>query len=570
MRLASSIGGRTMGLTSAFNTSLNALGINETAIDVVGNNIANAGTDAYKSSKAQFTTQLSRTLSVGSAPTAENGGVNPRQVGLGATIATIARDFSQGSIAKSNSPSHLAIEGAGFFVLDGSDGQVYSRDGKFSLNSENVLVNSQGLRVQGYGVENFELVTTGLNDISIPLGQLNAAQATRNISIQGQVNSSGTVATNGSFLQTDVFTDAGNGGANITATTLLADVRDSGGGTVFTAGETLNFAPRKGGRSVTAQTLDVGAASTIQDLLTTMDNVFGIQDAGDVPNDGLTGTQPGITVSGGRIELVGNMGTENALSISPGDLTSNGIDVALNFTEVNSANGESSSTAFTVFDSLGQSVDVRMTAVLEARSNTTSFRYFFESVADTDADIALSNGSVTFDNEGNMLTGDTTVFAIDRTNTGAASPLQISADLSRISGIQAGGASLGLLSQDGSSPGTLFDFVVDQSGIVSGLFDNGIIRTMGQVVLANFSNPNGLLEGGLGTYRQGVNSGEPNVSTPGASGAGKIQPGSIELSNADIGTNLVELIFLSTNYRGNARVISSVQELVDELLLLGR
>ena len=78
-----------MGLSSAMNTSLNGLQLNETKIDVIGNNIANAGTTGFKASNVQFQTQLYRTLSVGSGPNrAENqGGTNPRQIGLGATVA---------------------------------------------------------------------------------------------------------------------------------------------------------------------------------------------------------------------------------------------------------------------------------------------------------------------------------------------------------------------------------------------------------------------------------------------------------------------------------------------------
>src|SRR5690606_23688395 len=104
-----------MGLTSALNTSLNGLSLNEISIDVLGNNIANAGTNGFKASQVLFTTQLARTLSVGSRPSANNGGTNPRQIGLGATNAAILKDFSQGGVTNSTSPSDLAIQGSGFF-----------------------------------------------------------------------------------------------------------------------------------------------------------------------------------------------------------------------------------------------------------------------------------------------------------------------------------------------------------------------------------------------------------------------------------------------------------------------
>ncbi|MBV10416.1 MAG: flagellar biosynthesis protein FlgE, partial [Rubinisphaera sp.] len=90
-----------MGLTSALTTSLNGLALNEQTIDVIGNNIANAGTNGYKASNVLFQTQLSRTLSVGSRPTSGNGGTNPKQIGLGANSAAIVKDFTQGSITNS-------------------------------------------------------------------------------------------------------------------------------------------------------------------------------------------------------------------------------------------------------------------------------------------------------------------------------------------------------------------------------------------------------------------------------------------------------------------------------------
>jgi flagellar hook protein FlgE len=172
-----------MGLTSALNTSLNGLSLNETAIDVLGNNIANAGTIGFKASKVLFATQLARTLSYGSRPTATDGGTNPRQIGLGASVTAITPDFSQGSISASSSPSDLAIQGDGFFILNSiTDGQVYTRNGNFRLDSGDSLSNSQGQRLLGYGVDtNFNLITTTLTSLKIPLGSLHLAQQTSNV-----------------------------------------------------------------------------------------------------------------------------------------------------------------------------------------------------------------------------------------------------------------------------------------------------------------------------------------------------------------------------------------------------
>ncbi|QDV50204.1 flagellar hook-basal body complex protein [Gimesia fumaroli] len=563
-----------MGLTSALNTSLGGLALNETSIDVLGNNIANAGTNGFKASNVLFTTQLSRTLSVGSRPTTSNGGTNPRQIGLGALSASIRKDFTQGSVTNSTSPSDLAIQGEGFFILDSPDGQVYSRNGNFELNSQSLLTNQSGFKVQGYGVdEDFNLVTTTLTDIEVPLGDLNVAQATKNVEIGGALLPTGTLGTLGSVLTSPALTDAGNANAAITGATLLTDVEESIGTPLFTLGETLSFTPSKGGRSLDPLTLTVGAGTTAADLATFMDQTLGIQNGSGIPNDGGTGTQPGVTITaGGEFQIVGNSGTVNGISITIGNLTSNGATVPVSFTKSQQANGESAITDFVIFDSLGEPVTMKMTSVLESRtSNNTVFRYFLESADDDDGDVAVSTGTITFDSKGVVTNFTPNTFAVSRVSS-AADEMDVTIDLSNISGIssQSAGSTLKLTSQDGSDPGTLSSFVIDETGIINGVFDNGIIRTLGQVTMARFANPQGLLEAGNSAFQEGVSSGPPFLVTPGNFGAGTIRAGSIELSNTDVGRNLVDLIVASTNYRGNARVISSVQQLVDELLVLGR
>ncbi len=570
-----------MGLTSALNTSLNGLVLNETSIDVLGNNIANAGTNGFKSSNVLFSTQLSRTLGVGSRPTTTNGGTNPRQIGLGATVSSISKDFTQGSVTNSTSPSDLAIQGDGFFVLEGSDGTRYTRNGNFSLNSNSLLVNAQGLRVQGYGVDDdFNLVTTQLTDMEIPLGDLNVAQQTENLSLGGALLPTGDLGTQGSHILSAAMTDTSGGAAAtdpVDASTLLTSVYADGGTTaLFTVGETLSFNATKGGRSLEAQTLAVTSTTTMGDLVALMDNTLGIHSGGTVPTDPNklpSAGAPGVDIVAGQIQVTGNRGEVNEIEVSVGDLTSNGTTVPITFAKDQTADGESTITDFIVFDSLGDAVTLKMTATLESStSSSTTFRYFVESYDDSDQDAVVADGLLVFDSNGNVQSGGTATISIDRDNTAAVSPMQITMDLTQISGISsaAAGSTLSLTSQDGSDPGTLTSFVIAENGIINGIFDNGIIRNLGQVTLSRFSNPQGLLEAGSTTFQEGVSSGPPFITTPGNFGAGTVRSGSIELSNTDIGRNLVDLIVASTNYRGNARVISSVQQLVDELLVLGR
>ena len=563
-------------LTSAMNTSVNALALNETAISVIGNNIANADTNGFKASNVLFTTQLSQTLSAGSAPTSTNGGTNPEQIGLGASIAATEGDFTQGSITNTSIPSNLAIQGNGFFVLNTSSGTAYTRDGDFSLNANNQLVTASGANVQGYGVDSsFNLNTAQLQNLTIPLGNLNVAQQTTNLSIEGALIPTGTVATQGAHLLSDTLGDAGNSGADATASTLLTNLEDPPGTSLgIKAGDVLQFTPQVDGATLSPVTLDVTSSSTLGDLTTLMDGALGIQSGNGVPNDPNklpAAGQPGVNVVNGQIQVVGNMGTVNNISFEPGDLTDNGSTLPVNFTQAESANGTSTSTNFVVYDSLGTAITVDMTAALQSTApGATTYRYFFTSPNNDGPSTALGTGTIVFGSSGQVVSGGTASFSVDRSGTAAASPMTVTANLSGISGLASAtsGSSLTLASQNGAAPGTLSSYAIDPNGVISGTFSNGAIETLGQVVLATFTNNQGLVANGNGTYNVGTNSGPAIVSQPNSSGAGSLKSGAVEESNTDIGSSLVDLITVSTNYQGAARVISVADQLINDLLTM--
>jgi flagellar hook protein FlgE len=558
------------------NTSVNALSLNDTAISVIGNNIANADTNGFKSSNVLFSTQLSQTLSAGSSPTSTNGGTNPQQIGLGASLSATETNFTQGSITTTNNPSDLAIQGSGFFVLHGSSGNVYTRDGGFTLNANNQLVNAQGLAVQGYGVDsNFNLVTTQLQNLTIPLGSLDVAKQTTSISMNGALLPTGQVATQGAQILSDTLGDAGNGHADATAATLLTNLEDPPGTSLgIKAGDVLQFTPQVGGATLQPVTLDVKSGTTLGDLTSFLDNSLGIQSGNGIPNDPNelpAAGQPGVDVVNGQIQIVGNMGTVNDISFAAGDLTDNGTSLPIDFTKDQTANGESANTNFIVYDSLGTPITVSMSAVLQSTApNATTYRYFFNSADNDGPSTALGTGTITFGSSGQVVSGGTASFSIDRSGTAAVSPMVVTANLSGISGISSTsqGSTLTLASQNGAAPGSLTSFAIDPNGVVNGVFNNGATETLGQVVLAQFANQQGLVANGSGTYTQGANSGPANIATPNTGGTGSLEAGAIEQSNTDIGTSLVGLITVSTNYQGDARVITVANQLVNDLLTM--
>ncbi|MBI1315042.1 flagellar hook-basal body complex protein [bacterium] len=560
-----------MGLTTALNTSLNGLALNETAIEVIGNNISNANTNGFKASTVEFTTQLARTLSVGSASApGVNGGTNPRQVGLGAAVAEIRRDNSQGAISTSASPSDLAIEGKGYFVLSGNQGPVYTRNGSFTLNKENQLVNAQGLRVQGYGIDDQYNITSVVGDLVFPLPTDKVAQATTSVKMEGSLVTDGNaqVATQRGIIATAQFTDANITDPlldnSMTGTTLLSDVRDGDGNPVFTVGETIHYTPTKGEATYSEETFDITATSMASDFTAFLSDVLGLD----------TANGASVMVTGGKIQITSNEGKTQDVGIPAGNelQQSNGsslVQLDLGFDRVQSADGDGAVATFAVYDSLGEQLSVRMHTVIESTTPTTQIRYYLESSDDSDLATLLGTGTFDLDSSGSITGNSLRTFTINRGNT-AANDLSIDLDLSNISGLSNSNSSLNLLSQDGAPSGTLSSFNINDSGVINGVFDNGVIRPLGQIVLRQFQNDLGLVEAGNGTFRAGVSSGEGRNTTPGADGTGQIRAGAIELSNTDVGRSLVDLIVASTNYRGNARVISSTQQLVDELLVLGR
>ena len=378
-------------------------------------------------------------------------------------------------------------------------------------------------------------------------------------------------------------------GPKINENTLLNNVLLRDGdqySNLFSDGE-IGFTGRKGGRTLDTKELTIDGTSTVLDLLNFMEDAMGIQTPpGDDPLNPIPQSQtsgaainPGGSVtSDGRIKLTGNNGVENAVDIGLGGIqltTAAGTDnVNLSFGTAQTAIGQSAVSDFLVYDSLGIPLNVRVTVALEERTNTsTTYRWFADS-SDNDpisgAQIAVGSGLIRFDGEGKLTTVTDSTVSIERRNVASASPLEFDLDFSQLSGLAADKATLAASRQDGSSPGTLSSYIIGEDGRVRGVFSNGATRDLAQIRLARFANAAGLEQRGQNLYASGVNSGLPIQSDPGQQGAGQIIAGAVELSNTDIGRNLIDLILASTAYRGNTRVIDASQRLLEELLNLRR
>jgi len=166
----------------------------QVAMDVESNNIANVNTVGFKYSRANFSDLLAQTKSIATAPQGDLGGKNPVQVGLGSTIDSMTRIFSQGSVQSSDKNTDVAIQGDGFFIIspDGGNTYKYTRSGDFKFDAGGNFVDNNGFIVQGWlrdPVTGFVDATAPIKNIMIPPGLTTPAQPTSEVVIKANLNS---------------------------------------------------------------------------------------------------------------------------------------------------------------------------------------------------------------------------------------------------------------------------------------------------------------------------------------------------------------------------------------------
>jgi len=429
-------------MLQAMYSGISAIEAQQTAMDVIGNNIANVNTTAYKSGRVTFEDQLSQTIQGASTPTVNAGGTNPQQVGLGVRVASIDSVMAQGGLQSTARPTDMAIQGNGYFMLGNTNGAgvSYTRDGSFSLDSNGNLVNgSSGAYVLGWKadlngkIDSTQQITSA-SKLAIPVGGLTAVQPTSNMAF----------------------------GGNLSA-------------------EAIPYVP--------AVAPTVGPPPT--------------------PGTPASGTPP--------------------------------------YTRT-----------IKVYDSLGEPANVTLAFTRNAAANTWSWS------ASGDAG-ATGSGSVTFDATGKQ-TGSTGTVTLSPTD-GATASQAITPDFTGLTQI-AGASSASPTSQNGFAPGTLQSFSVDDIGAISGIFNNGLTRTLGQLALADFPNNAGLQRQGGNAYTPSINSGLPTIGTAQSSSLGKISTGYLEQSNVDLSNEFTSMIVTQRGFQANTKIITTVDQLLDEVIRL--
>jgi flagellar hook protein FlgE len=582
-----------MGLSDSLYTGLTGLNVNEAQLNVIANNIANVNTVAFKSSRALFQTQFYVTNDAGTAPTTNFGGTDPDQQGTGAVVGSVDQDFTQGSIQATGQDTDLAINGSGFFVVQGQQ-QLFTRDGSFTLNANNQLVDSGGDFVQGYSADkNGNILTGKLTNLTIPLGQLTQAKTTTSATLEGNLNPNGAVASGASILDSGPLTDITSGTpATPTGATQLVDLASTSAPTVplFTVGQTITVQGTRGGADLPSDTYTVKSGDTVATLEDFFQQAMGIDttvtNPTGTPTSGVTiGTLTGDPANSARLIITGNLGADNALELGGTAITSSTGSAPLSFSDgsdpegdTSDPTGESADTSFVVYDSLGTPITVNLTAALQSKSDTgTTWQFYATSPQTASAGTytpagkgpIVGEGTLTFNNDGVLTASTGTSIQVDRTNTGAAQPLNVTMDFGNMTALASNSSSMVLGSQDGSASGTLNSFSIGSDGTISGTFTNGLTQTLGQVALGNFTNPDGLQDLGGNQFASTASSGVATIAAPQTLGSGSIQEGALEQSNVDLSQQFTNLITASTGFDAASRVITTSDQLIQELLTSG-
>ncbi|HCV44143.1 MAG TPA: flagellar hook protein FlgE [Bacteroidetes bacterium] len=523
-------------------------------MDVIGNNISNINTVGFKYGRATFSEMFAQTLRGATSPTATNGGSNPVQVGLGMNINTLDTLFSQGSIETTGQSTDLAIRGSGFFAVNRNGETLYTRMGTFQFDADGRLVHpGTGGILQGRLADASGNIPPGtqLEDLKIAVDQKSPAKATTRVKFSGNLDASATMA---NIALNGTLDPTATPGTQVNVTSTVTD----------SFGQTHDVVLRF--TNASANTWDVttvsatGATVAGGTATATFDPVTGrlVSFTGAVPvtlTSTLNPPAPAMTIDLRGVNLTQRAGASSV-------------------TGTFNRSADPVNTSVSVFDSLGNRHAITLTFTKTPTANVWTWS------ATVPAPASISgggSGTITFNPDGTLASfayaGGATSLGIDP-GTGA-SPLSIAIDAGApgvLSGItqNQGTSNIAARDQDGYGVGSLSNVSIDQTGNIVGAFSNGQVLTLGRVMLAEFNNPGGLMRMGENMYQISGNSGTPATLAPGESTQSVIEAGALEQSNVDLADEFTKMIMAQRGFQSNARVITTSDEFLQEVVNLKR
>ena len=553
-------------------------------MDVIGNNIANVNTTAYKSSSMTFSELMSQTTQKASGANATTGvgGTNAKQIGLGVKAGAINTAITtQGSAQSTGNPFDIMITGDNFFVVNNGSENFFTRDGSFYVDGAgNLAMTSTGYNVMGWGVDE----TTGniKQDTVTALRIMSAANMTYPPEATTQANISGILDENDK------------------------DVTSANGKTV-----NLNFFDARG-YSYTAkftfkQSSGTASNEYSMELTKLLDSTGAEIDISKVKfGDNSTQTlQTPVTFAGDTYEWDGKqlktkadkkvVADLSAAFNADGTLKDTSTDEAAAKTQqetldaIAAAYGYEGSTDefLKLYQKDANGTEVTVETMLGNMAKTTTAQGDLVLTTDKDKPMTMDGRffegvKVIFDTDTGKLKqvgSNVTDFKtnVDFTPLGGNFS-NITIDLSECTNYDNKGTStIGATSGDldglgtGRRLGDMIGVFIQKDGMIYASYDNGMTKLLGQIATAAFANASGLEKEGDNLYSATLNSGEfDGIGVDITAGGGYMSPGQLEMSNVDLSSEFTEMITTQRGFQANSRIITVSDTLLEELTNLKR
>lgn len=556
----------------------------QTRMDVIGNNIANVNTTAYKSSSMTFSELMSQTTQKASGANATTGvgGTNAKQIGLGVKAGAINTAITtQGSAQSTGNPFDIMITGDNFFVVSNGSENFFTRDGSFYVDGAgNLAMTSTGYNVMGWGVDK----TTGniKQDTVTALRIMSSANMTYPPEATTKANISGILDENDK------------------------DVTSANGKTV-----NLNFFDARG-YSYTAkftfkQSSGTASNEYSMELTKLLDSTGAEIDISKVKfGDNSTQTlQTPVTFAGDTYEWDGKqlktkadkkvVADLSAAFNADGTLKDTSTDEAAAKTQqetldaIAAAYGYEGSTDefLKLYQKDANGTEVTVETMLGNMAKTTTAQGDLVLTTDKDKPMTMDGRffegvKVIFDTDTGKLKqvgSNVTDFKtnVDFTPLGGNFS-NITIDLSECTNYDNKGTStIGATSGDldglgtGRRPGDMIGVSIQKDGMIYASYDNGMTKLLGQIATAAFANASGLEKEGDNLYSATLNSGEfDGIGVDITAGGGYMSTGQLEMSNVDLSSEFTEMITTQRGFQANSRIITVSDTLLEELTNLKR
>ena len=554
----------------SFQQGLSGLNSSAKQLDVIGNNVANSNTVGFKQSQAQFSDMYAASL-------AGSGAV---QIGTGGKVAAVMQQFTQGNVTNTSNPMDTAISGQGFFrLLDPSGSVLYSRNGQFQVDKNGYIVNNQGHKLSGYLPDATGTIIPG-QPLPIQINSSDLApQMTANVVVGANLDSRSATPINPTFDPLDPtsynsstsLTVYDSLGANHVGSLYFQrqTIAPTSSAAIIAAGSTSATLASTAGMAV-GHTITLpgaggaGTPTTGSATLTGATTVTVASATGMAVGDNIT-----ITGDGGARTITGIAG--NVVTFAPATTADTALNAAVNFTKALTVtltgivgNVVSFTPATTTATLAG--------ATVSSNAGSANWNTYLAIDGVLVPPVGTALTQLTFDTLGQLASTTPvsvpvgTVASAAFTPTGASAQT-LSFDFAQTS--QYGGAfGVNSLTQDGYSSGRLSGFNTSSDGTILGRYSNGQSRALGQMLLANFTNPQGLQPMGNNVWVESSTSGGPLIGTPGSSALGVLQSSAVEDSNVDLTAELVNMITAQRVYQANAQTIKAQDQVLQTLVNL--